>query len=161
MQVRGIPRVGVLATVFFAAVSCTYVTGHNAAYVIVEPHMADQFLNTMGVLSSEHGLTPHFMNSKPPQGAVTHMLEGSGWSLVLWLQNVPLSGQEDETSCGAKGGPHPDPAQFVFYVEPRSWSTQARADEVAGKIVRSLKAGGFDVRERPVLCGLSALTTQR
>jgi len=112
----------------------------------------------MGSLSNDNGLTPHFgevtYSSQPP----LHVLEASGWSVSLWLANVPLSGKEDPLSCGYHDKPYPDPAQFLFYAEPRFfWVAQGSADAVQTRIVESLKSLGYDVRPDPVVCGSLAL----
>ena len=155
-------RAFVLTTVACAMASCTYVTGQNAAYVIMDPQRSDQFLKVMERLSRENGLTPNPGEATHSPGVVLHVLEASGWSLTLWLENVPLSGQEDPRLCGPRSGsPYPDPAQFFFYIEPRFvWNSQEHADEVQGRIVETLKAEGYDVRAKPALCGSYALQTQ-
>jgi hypothetical protein len=151
----------VLATVAGATTSCTQVTGQNSAYVIVDPQRSDDFFRFMERLSRDSGLTPHFGESTYSPGIVLEVMEASGWSLTLWLANVPLSGKEDARLCGPQSNPYPDPAQFLFYVEPRfAWNSQGNADEVRRRIVESLKAEGYDVRAEPALCGRYALHTQ-
>lgn len=134
--------------------ACSQTTGHNAAYIVLEPERSPQLLESMGALANDNGLTPHFNKAIHPQGFVLDLLEGSGWTVTLWFQNVPLSGKEEPTTCGYHNRPYPDPAQFLFYVEPRFfWVSQRDADSVQAAIVERLKALGYKVQTEPLLCG--------
>lgn len=145
-----------------SAAGCTRITGQTAVYVVVDPEHADQFLALMASMSEENGLTAHTGEARYSSGKTLHVIEARGGGLTFWLQNMPLSGQEDVDLCGAYPGGYPDPAQYFFYVEPGFFrGDQESADAVVTRLAARLKSLGYEVRSKPAVCGRAALASRR
>ncbi len=66
---------------------------------------------------------------------------------------MPLSGQEDPTKCGRYDEPHSDPGQYMISVSPSTPMSDPRDSSVLlAKIVKDLKADGYDVRQNSIIC---------
>lgn len=147
-----------IATSLGVAGGCARTGERAAQYVATRSEQAQKFLGDVGVLSKDSGLSPQLRSAIHSPGNVQYVLEAKGRGLRLWLQNMPLSGQEDPILCGPSGGPRPDPAQFIFYVEPRyPWISQERAEAMQAHIVESLRRLGYDVKAKPLPCGNAIL----
>jgi hypothetical protein len=74
-------------------------------------------------------------------------------------QTMPLSGQEDPTTCGQHAEPYPDPGQYVVVIEPTVPLFGGGASmEVAAQLRRELSQLGCGVREKPAVCSSLAIS---
>ena len=152
----------IACTLALAVLACSQDTGQNAVYVVVEPERAEQFLELMASISKENGLTPERGTAIHSPGKALNVLEARGRGLTLWLQNMPLSGEESRILCGEHDAPYPDPAQFYFYVEPRLiGGSQKSANDTAQLIADRLTSLGYLVKPSAVVCGRAALSSQQ
>ena len=126
-------------------------------YVVVEPSETAKFIGAVTTIAKEDGLEVAVGQAVSDKGNVMRAIEGRGHGLKLWVQNTPLSGQEDPKLCGVHPEPYPDPAQFVVSTEPRSFGSKAAATKLGELVFSQLRKSGFDVRREPAVCGAAAL----
>jgi hypothetical protein len=128
-------------------------------YVVIKPDEASKFIEAVISVAKEDGLRTAVGETAFGSGDVLRVVEGRGNGSKLWVQSVPLSGHEDPKLCGVYNGPHPDPAQFIVFTEPRLFGSKAAADQLGKRILSQLQKLGFDVRQTPLICGAAALVT--
>lgn len=131
-----------------ALTACSSGAPPSMFYVVIKPDEADKFIAAVSAITKEEDMETATAQVVSDARNVLKVLEGRGPGLKLWAQNEPLSGHEDPKLCGVYLEPHPDPAQFVVFIEPRLFGSKAAAIELGGR--------GFDVRLQPAVCGVGA-----
>lgn len=144
-----------LIVLLFGALSLTSCSGGDGIafefYVVLAPEKTSEFIGVVSAIAKEDGLETAVGQARSDTGSVLTVLEGRGHGVKLWVQNVPLSGEEDKELCGYE--PHPDPGQFMVSTEPRFFGSQATARELGKRVLLQIRKSGFDVRQKPVVCG--------
>ncbi len=120
-------------------------------YVGLAPERTSEFIGVVRAIAKEDGFETAVGQARSDTGSVLTVLEGRGHGVKLWVQNVPLSGEEDKGLCGDQ--PHPDPGQFMVSTEPRFFGSKAEARELGKRVLLQVRKSGFDVRQKPVVCG--------
>ena len=126
-------------------------------YVVIKPNETARFIGAVRTIAKDNGLETAVGRAPSDNGGVLTVAEGRGHGLMLWVQNVTLTGHEDSTLCGVHSEPYPDPAQFLVFTAPRFFGTKTAAIELGKRVFSRIQQLGFDVRREPVLCGAAAL----
>ena len=126
-------------------------------YVVIEPEETSNFIGAVMALAEAEGLETAEGRAVADTGNVSRFVEGRGGGIVLWVQNVLLSGNEDARICGVHPEPYSDPAQFVISTQPRLLGSRSEATRLGERLYARLHEAGFDVRRQPVVCGVAAL----
>lgn len=137
------------------AALCSCVGGKQTAMYALIPSskVAARFNQDLALLAKRHGLKPRLGRATDDQGHTLYVLEANGRSMRLWSQNVDLSGHEDPTQCGSYIEVHPDPGQYIVYIEPTlPFMNNADALDVASQIRQELSSLGYEMRSEQVLC---------
>jgi hypothetical protein len=151
-------KVFILIAVCLAALSsCTQGGAAFLFYVVTKPDEATKFLEAVTAIAKEDGLETAMGQTVFDTGDVLRVVEGRGHGLKLWVQSAPLSGHENPKLCGTYLKPHPDPAQFIVFTEPRFLGSRVAATELGARVLSQLRNAGFDVRREPPVCGAAAL----
>jgi hypothetical protein len=142
---------------FIALASCS---GDGAAlefYVLTQPDEGEKFIERVTAIAKEDGMETATSQLESRAGNILRVMEGRDRTQRLWVQNSPLSGQEDPKLCGAFEKPHSDPSQFIVFTQPRLFGTRAGAKELGERVLSQLQASGFEVRRTPAICGAAAI----
>jgi hypothetical protein len=145
---------------FGALVACAPGRAAFEFYVVTKPDETAKFLGAVTSIAKDNGLETAVGKVTFDTGHVLSSVEGRGHGLTLWVQNVPLSGDEDPRLCGVHHKAYVDPAQFIVYTEPRFFeteSTHTAAVELGEDVLSKLRRLGFDVRREPVVCGAAVI----
>lgn len=137
----------------FLLTSCS--AGGGAAfefYVVVKPGDAARFIGAVRAIAGEDGLETAVGQARSDTGDALTAVEGRGHGLKLWVQNVTLSGREDQSLCGVHPEPYSDPGQFVVFTEPRFFGSRAAAMELGKRVFSQIRKSGFDARQNPAVC---------
>jgi hypothetical protein len=126
-------------------------------YVVIKPEETAKFIEAVTAIAKENSLETAANQVVADTGYVSTALEGRGHGLMLWVQNVPLSGTEDPKLCGVHLESYPDPAQFTVSTEPRFFGSKAAATKLGERVLSQIQKSGFDVRRKPAVCGAAAL----
>ena len=122
-------------------------------YVIVPAEKASSFTAYLASLVEKYGMTPNLGQGADDKGYSIHVLDAKSLSVRLRSQNVLLSGHEEPKSCGAYTEPHSDPGQYAVSTSPSTQMADPRISrEILAKIVKDLKADGYDVLPKPIIC---------
>jgi hypothetical protein len=139
-------------------VACTPRPVAGQFYVVIEPTETGRFLDAVVSMTNDMGLSSTVSYVARGGGNSLNVIVATSWSVRLFGQNLPLSGNEDPSLCGTHGGPHNDPAQFVIRVNQKWASLNS---EAAVTVINDLSAGlemrGYAVSDEPAICGLAAL----
>lgn len=147
-----------LALCFVVLVSCAQGGTAFQFYVVIKPDEAGKFVAAVTSIAKEDGLEFAVGEARSDTGNVLRVVEGRDLRLELWVQNVPLSGQEDPLHCGLHHEAYSDPAQFVVSTQPRFFeSSRASAVTLGQRVYSQLQKLGFDARVKPAICGAAAL----
>lgn len=130
-------------------------------YVVIQPGETGKFIEAVTSIAKESGLETAVGQAVADTGAVMNVVEGRGHGLKLWVQSMPLSGDEDPRLCGVHPEPYPDPAQFLVFSEPRFFGSRTAARKLGEQVYLQIQKAGFDVRREPVICGAAALHDRR
>jgi hypothetical protein len=153
----------VMKVVILALLSVVALTSCSAGgaafefYVVIKPEETAKFIGAVTAIAKEDGLETAAGQATSDTGNVLRVVEGRGHGLRLWVQSTPLSGKEDPKLCGIHLEPHPDPAQFIVFTEPRFIGSKAAATELGERVLSQLQRSGFDVRREPVICGAAVI----
>jgi hypothetical protein len=142
---------------FLTLTSCSGDGAPFVFYVVIMPDEAPKFIGAVTAIAKEDGLETAMAQAVSDTGNVLRVVEGRGHGLKLWVQSAPLSGHEDPKLCGVYLEPHPDPAQFIVFTEPRLFGSKAAAIELGERVLSQLHKSGFDVRREPPVCGAAAI----
>ena len=142
---------------FAALASCSGGGATFVFYVVIKPAQTDDFIVAISALAKAEGLETAMSQTVYGTGDVLRFLEGRGHGLKLWVQSAMLSGHENPRLCGEYHEPHPDPAQFIVFTEPRFFGSSVEATELGERAFSQLQQSGFDVRRTPPVCGAAAL----
>jgi hypothetical protein len=126
-------------------------------YVVIDPDESAKFIEAVTSIAKEDGLATAIGQSVYDTGDVMRIVEGRGHGIKLWVQSMPLSGNEDPTLCGIHSEPYSDPAQFLVSTEPRFFGSKAAAVELGERMFFQIQKAGFDVRRESPVCGAAAL----
>jgi len=151
-------KVVILALLGFIALAAC--SGGGAAfvfYVVTRPEEAAKFIGAVTAIAQQDGLETATGQTVSDTGNVVRVVEGRGHGLRLWVQSALLSGHEDPKLCGVYFEPHPDPAQFIIFTEPRFFGSKAAATELGERVLSQLHKSGFDVRRESPVCGAAAI----
>ena len=140
-----------------ALTSCSGTVVTFKFYVAIKPDETAKFIDAVTAIAKENGLETATDQIVADTGYASTALEGRGHGLMLWVQNVPMSGGEDPKLCGVHSEPYPDPAQFVVSTEPRFFGSKAAATKLGERVLSQIQKSGFDVRRKPAVCGAAAL----
>jgi hypothetical protein len=142
---------------FVALTSCSGGGATFVFYVVINPDKVAEFIGAVTAIAKEDGLETATGQTVFDTGDVLRVVEGRGHGLKLWVQSAPLSGHEDPKLCGVYLEPHPDPAQFIVFTEPRLFGSNSAAKELGERVLSQLHNSGFDVRRKPPVCGAAAI----
>ena len=120
-------------------------------YVIVPEQKAEGFANRLAEMVGHFGMKAYVRHIPDFEGTPFHVLESHGNWLRLWSQNMPLDPDLPIQQCGRRLPV--DPGQYtlmVFRVLP--FGTKEAANEFASQMTAELRAAGYDVRSKPILC---------
>lgn len=126
-------------------------------YVVIEPDETAKFIGAITVLAEAEGLETAEGRAVADTGNVSRFVEGRGGGIILWVQNMLLSGNEDPAICGVHPEPYSDPAQFSIFTQPRFLGSRSEATRLGERLYSRLHEAGFDARRKPVVCGVAAL----
>ena len=122
-------------------------------YVDVPAEKASSFATYLASVVRRHGMVPNLGSATDDKGHSVYVLDATSSSVRLRSENVPLSGHEDPNRCGVYDEPHRDPGQYFVSVSPSTQLTDLRASrELLDKIVKDLKADGYNVRTKAIIC---------
>jgi hypothetical protein len=126
---------------------CSMANDPNATtYVIIDPADTERLMNDLTAISKAHGLTPYRSSASPEVGRTYYYLEASGRALNIWVQNMPLSGEE----CPEHRNPGPDSGQFIVVVRPAMWfRAWGRAHTLFKAVKSNLEAKGYKLLSKP------------
>ena len=125
----------------------------DEVYVIVSTEQSSVFTTYLSSVVRNHGMFPNLGQATDDKGHSLFVLDATSPSVRLRSENVPLSGHEDPTKCGVYNEPHRDPGQYFISVSPRTQMADPRDSRVLlAKIVKDLKANGYDVRPKAIIC---------
>jgi hypothetical protein len=150
----------VFILVLIGVVALTSCSASGAAfefYVVIKPDETAKFIGAVTAIAKEDGLETAVGQAVADTGNGLRVVEGRGHGLRLWVQSTPLSGREDPKLCGVHLEPHPDPAQFIVFTEPRFFGSKAAAAELGERVLSQIQKSGFDVRREPAVCGAAAI----
>jgi hypothetical protein len=148
----------ILITLCWAALSsCTQGGATFLFYVVTKPDEGTKFLEAVTAIAKDDGMETATSQTVFDNGEVLRVVEGRSYGLQLWVQSAPLSGHEDPKLCGTYLEPHPDPAQFMVFTQPRFLGSKTAASELGKRVLSQLRNAGFDVRREPPVCGAAAL----
>jgi hypothetical protein len=121
-------------------------------YVLVTP-AKHSFVSDFASIVRAHGLDPSIGQATDDRGHTLNVVEAKGQRMRVWSQNMPLSGQEDSTSCGRHTEAYPDPGQYIVRVRPAWWILgEAAAVELSAQLRQELSKIGYEVRDKPATC---------
>jgi hypothetical protein len=126
-------------------------------HVVIKPSETAKFIGAVSAIAKENGLETAAGQAVADTGNVSWVVEGRGHGLKLWVTSTLLSGQEDPKLCGVHLEPHPDPAQFTVFTEPRFFGSKTAAKELGERVFSQLQKAGFDVRRQSPVCGAAVL----
>lgn len=133
--------------------SCTGSRQVTMYAVIPSSKAAARFNQDLALLAKRHGLIPRIGRATDDRGHSLYVLEANGRWMRLWSQNVELSGHENPTQCGRYIEAHPDPGQYIVYIEPTlPFMNNTGVAEVASQLGRELSVLGYETQAEPVLC---------
>lgn len=139
-------------------------TQYNEAefYVVISPGQTASYFNDLETLSAAAGLSHAKGRASDDQGHITHVFAAHGRFIRIWSQNLPLSGREDLSRCGAHSEPYPDPGQFFVAVSSRFPFASGRSvGDVQRRIREGLIAKGYEIFEEPLECSSHAHSAPR
>jgi hypothetical protein len=145
-----------LILALIGAVALTACSGGGAEfefYVVIKPDETEKFIGAVTAIAKENDLETAVSQIVAGSGIVSSVVEGRGRGLKLWVTSTLLSGQEDPKLCGVHLEPHPDPAQFTVFTEPRFFGSKAAATKLGERIFSQIQKAGFDARREPAVCG--------
>ena len=122
-------------------------------YVVIVPDDTGRLLQTLATIAREDGLTTATGKAVARDGNTMRVIEAQGRGLTLWVQNLPLSGNEDPSLCGTHQGPYPDPAQYVVFTTAGFIGSKSDAMDLAARVFSKMRAAGFDARKQTIVCG--------
>lgn len=125
--------------------------------VVIKPEERAKFLESIKSIATEGGMETDEAKAVADTGDTMWVVEGRGHRLKLWVQSTPLSGREDPELCGKYSEPHSDPAQFTVFTEPRFFGSSNAAKELGERIHSQIQKAGFEVLQKPPLCGNAVL----
>ena len=123
-------------------------------YALIPPSKnGDHFNQDLARLVKRQGLKPDLDHATDDRGRTLFVLQATGRSVRLWSQNVVLSGHEAPELCGKFDEAHPDPGQYIIYVQPTfpMWNSRD-AEEIASQLRIELNEIGYTIRSAEVTC---------
>ena len=125
-------------------------------YVVIRPENTERFLGAITAIAKEDGLVTAEGKAVADTGNTMRVIEARGNGLTLFVQNLPLSGHENQKLCGSHGRPYPDPGQFVVFTVAGSFGFKDSALDLGERVFSKVRRLGYDVRRQPEVCGAAA-----
>jgi hypothetical protein len=125
-------------------------------YVVVPEPMVSHFPTDLSKIYSATGLEPYVSSLQAGGGLETFAILAEGRGLSIQTLNVPMSGQEDPSACGAYVEPHPDPGQFLVSITRTHFGRQSSVDDIVQRLKSEMSKSSYEVRSQPILCSPSA-----
>jgi len=124
----------------------------DEVYIVVPFEKGSSFRIDLASLVKKYGMNPNLVQAIDEKGHPLYVLDAVSSSVRLLSQNTVLSGQEDPNLCGNYAEPHTDHGQYFISVSPYTQEARHEAHELLAKIVKDLKADGYDVRSESLIC---------
>lgn len=136
---------------------CNVKKNVDPVFILVNPSQVPRLFSEIGVLAKENGMVLNPGQASDDAGNTLRVLEAKNWKVRIWIQNMPLSGQEDVRMCGSFSEPHPDPGQYILTIMPRVPSVgREYIKDLRFEIINKLKEKGFSILKEPEICSVHA-----
>lgn len=150
---KQIVAIVMIALLAFAFAACGYSRHVAKMYVITPPEKASEFTKDLAIVGQRHGLAPNPGQATDDKGHTLYVLEAKSRWLRLWSQNLSLSGLENAAECGEYSEGHPDPGQYVIWLDRRfPMIAEDEPHRLLTLIGDELRAYGYEVRQEPMVC---------
>jgi hypothetical protein len=120
-------------------------------YVIAPEKKAEGFTNQLAGMIDHFGMSAYVSHMPNFDGSPFHILEGHGKWLRLWSQNMPLDPNIPMQRCGPQISA--DPGQYALMISRIiPFGTEKAAKEFSLRLASELRAAGYEVHSKPVIC---------
>jgi hypothetical protein len=115
----GVRAILVVVVLGFLYVTFAPRTDHTSMFVAVHKERRDQLIGRIAAFLRDKGLRVDIGKASDDRGNTLTALKAVGGNIQVWIQNVPLSGEDKTVPCVLSPEPYPDPEQLQILVQSR------------------------------------------